>query len=557
MNILVINGSPKGENSNSMKLTRAFLDGAGYDADVLHTAKLKIEPCLGCFACWEKTPGRCVIKDDMTDVLNKIIAADVIAWSFPLYYFSVPGALKNLIDRELPMNLPFMSKDNASGGHPPRYDLRRQRYAVLSTCGFWRSEGNYDGVTAMFDHMYGKGNYTKIFCGQGELFRVPELKTRTDAYLEIVRRAGGEFAQGEVTPGTQAELAEPLYTREAFERMADASWHTPLDKKDKKDKKNEKGANGSSLDLSYLNFIEGMAALYRPDGKERVLEFHFTDVDKTYQLLLTSGGSSVVADHFKPYTTRIETPYELWRSIARGEISGADALFQKKMYVWGDFDVMSRWNELFGPSAPTRNEKGNELENDKNLKTNMSVLLAPWIVIWVALAIDPIVGGVLGVMAAAAVPLIWLLFKPTVFERISVLAVAGLSLWALIGANALGADAMEANARMVLSTSYGVFGLMWFVTVWCKVPLTAYYSQNSYGGAKALKNPLFMRTNRILTAVWGIFYLLTPFWTYKLLTTAAAPFAGLINIPAPAVLGVFTAWFQKWYPARWARGGSV
>ena len=526
MNVLVINGSPKTENSNSMKLTRSFLNGAGYDAEIMHVYQLEIKPCLGCYACWKKTPGQCVIKDDMAKILDKIIAADVIIWSFPLYYFSLPGALKNLIDRQLPLNLPFMSDRNAGGSHPPRYDLSRKRYVLISTCGFWKSEGNYDGVTTMFDHIYGEGNYSKIFCGQGELFRVPELKARTDAYLDIVLRAGAEFSKGEIAPDTQKKLSEPLYAREVFERMADASWHVPDDETQPTD--------------NSFNFITQMAALYRPDGKERVLEFHFTDVDKTYQLLLTPRGSSVIKDNFKPYTTRIETPYKLWQSIARGEISGPDALFQKKYRVLGDFELMLHWGELFGGASSSLLKNAHE----KDLKTNMSVLLAPWIVTWIALAINPTIGGVLGIITAAIVPLLWLAFKPTIFERISVLAIAGLCIFAIFGV----------DMHIVVPLSYGMFGLIWFITLFCSVPLTAHYSQNNYGGSKALENPLFIRTNRILTACWGILYLLAPFWTYVLMTTTAAPFVGLINSVAPAVMGGFTIWFQKWYPATWAKG---
>ncbi|HBG12155.1 MAG TPA: NAD(P)H dehydrogenase, partial [Clostridium sp.] len=140
-----------------------------------------IKSCLGCFACWNKTPGTCVINDDMSEILKKMIAADVIIWSFPLYYFSVPGGLKNLIDRQLPLNLPFMAEGKESGSHPARYDLTNQKHLVISTCGFCRSKGNYDGVISMFDHACGKGSYSAILCGQGELFRLPELKSRTDA----------------------------------------------------------------------------------------------------------------------------------------------------------------------------------------------------------------------------------------------------------------------------------------------------------------------------------------------------------------------------------------
>ena len=99
MDTLVINGSPKGERSNTMRLVRAFLDGAGQNgAEIRNVADMRIESCLGCLSCWNKTPGVCVIRDEMSGLLPRIIAADLIVWAFPLYYFSVPGKLKNLID---------------------------------------------------------------------------------------------------------------------------------------------------------------------------------------------------------------------------------------------------------------------------------------------------------------------------------------------------------------------------------------------------------------------------------------------------------------------------
>ena len=125
MKILLINGSPKGKRSNSLKLAYSFIEGfkngctddeESISIDELHVASLNIAACKGCFACWQKTPGICCIKDDMQKVIEKLIDADLILWSFPLYYFNVPGILKNLIDRQLPMNLPFMSsKQNGYG----------------------------------------------------------------------------------------------------------------------------------------------------------------------------------------------------------------------------------------------------------------------------------------------------------------------------------------------------------------------------------------------------------------------------------------------------------
>ena len=534
LRVLVINGSPKGNNSNTMNLTRAFLDGAGWaDAEIIDVSKTEVRGCLGCYACWNKTPGKCVLRDGMSDILPKIIAADVIVWSFPLYYFSIPGNLKNLIDRQLPLNLPFMADGNQSGGHPSRYSQTKQRYAVISTCGFWTAKDNYGAVENMFDRYYGAENYTAVFCGQGELFRVPELKKRTDEYLETVRRAGAEFAAGGILKETTDELSRPLYPRSVFEKMADASWGLP--------ERDDGGEN--TQDDGSLNFTRQMAALYMPDGAERVLEFHYTDIEKSYQILLTAQGANVITDGFRPYTTKIETPYSLWRSISRGEIAGQDALFQKLYSVSGDFSFMLKWDELFGGNNGEPALKNRQTDKKPSRKTNMSVLLFPWILIWVFIAINTRLGGAVGIIAAASLPLLWLAFQPVIFERISVLLVAGISLLVLFGV----------DTRVVISASYGVFGLMWIIGAITKTPLTAYYSASGYGGEKALDNPLFIRTNRILTSAWGILYLITPIWTYIIMGTHLSVYIGLINSAVPVLMGIFTAWFQKWYPAQWAK----
>jgi len=238
MKILVINGSPRDEQSNTMALTRAFLDGAGWaDAEVIPVSKLNIKNCKGCFGCWRATPGECVIKDDMSDVIPKLIEADVVIWSFPLYYYSVPGGLKTLIDRQLPMVLPDMVEGSETGDHPARYDFSNQRHIVISTCGFWTHKGNYDGVIAMYKRL---GVNDLILCGQGELFPILQLtevpaempmekaefdglKQLLNGYLDIVRRAGSEYAAGAINSGTQAELEKPILSQEMYERGASES----------------------------------------------------------------------------------------------------------------------------------------------------------------------------------------------------------------------------------------------------------------------------------------------------------------------------------------------
>ena len=86
-----------------------------------------------------------------------------------------------------------------------------------------------------------------------------------------------------------------------------------------------------------------MAALYNKDaydGTRRVLEMNYTDLGRSYQILLGKDGSRVFTDGSLTTTTKLNTPFEVWQSISRGEISGPEALGKRLYTVEGDFSFM-------------------------------------------------------------------------------------------------------------------------------------------------------------------------------------------------------------------------
>lgn len=547
MKIFVINGSPKGSKSNTYKLTKAFLAGMkesveaakeDFEVEEVQVNRLDIRPCLGCFSCWNKTPGNCCIQDDMQEVIKKLLWADVTIWSFPLYYYTVPGGLKNLIDRQLPMVLPFMVENEAqtgSGSHPARYDMSGKKTVVISTCGFYTAKGNYDGVYSLFDHICGKDRYTTVFCGQGELFRVPDLSQRTNEYLGYVQEAGKEYVTGGILPETRTRLDQLLYPRETFENWADLSW----------------GIDGQSgeRESDALIFTRQMAVLYRKEsypGREQVLEMYYTDIDECYQIVLGKEGSKVITDGSMTATTRIETPLSVWRSIAAGELRGDEALMKQLYKVKGDFNLMLKWDDYFGEAGNNAGEAGRTSEEVSKpaRETNMSILLIPWMAFWIFAAINNYIGSFVSIGACVLVPLLFYQNKKTLYDTLSGALVSGFSMAVLLGA----------PFRIIMPLSYLSFGIMWTATCFVKIPLTAHYSMNQYNGEEALLNPLFMKTNRILTLMWGILYLLTSIWTYVLMGTGIKSYIGAVNSVVPIFMGIFTVWFQKWYPAKVARG---
>ena len=97
--ILILSGSPR-KNGNSDLLCDEFMKGAaeaGHRAEKIRVADRNIGFCRGCYAC--RHSGVCAIKDDMAEILQKIIDADVLVLASPVYFYSVDAQLKVVIDR--------------------------------------------------------------------------------------------------------------------------------------------------------------------------------------------------------------------------------------------------------------------------------------------------------------------------------------------------------------------------------------------------------------------------------------------------------------------------
>ena len=69
---------------------------------------LKISNCVGCFGCWTKTPGRCVIRDDATRIYPCIAASDTLLYVSRLCYGSYDVLMKTMLERAIPVQMAFI-----------------------------------------------------------------------------------------------------------------------------------------------------------------------------------------------------------------------------------------------------------------------------------------------------------------------------------------------------------------------------------------------------------------------------------------------------------------
>lgn len=146
MRVLAINGSPHTQKSNTALILDPFLEGmkeVGAEVALVYTRRLDIRPCLGCFTCWVKTPGRCIQEDDMAMLLSKLREAEIWVWATPVYVDGASGPFKNVLDRLMPLLRMPAEVRNGRSRHLVEEDLVEGKVVLVSNCGLWEME-NFD-----------------------------------------------------------------------------------------------------------------------------------------------------------------------------------------------------------------------------------------------------------------------------------------------------------------------------------------------------------------------------------------------------------------------------
>ena len=219
MKVLVLNGSPKREDSDTLHITRAFLDGmrdvSQQDVTILHAIDRHIEYCGGCFSCM-RNGGSCVHDDDMRDILDQILESELLIWSFPLYCYGMPAPLKAILDRTLPLSSMAMRKVGERYEHVEQADLSHLRFLMICGCGFPNSRHNFEPAVAQFKLCF-PGDHTILTVPESPMFNAPEAAVVTAPRLELVRRAGRQYAEhGTIEPSLLAEIGAPMIPEEQY-----------------------------------------------------------------------------------------------------------------------------------------------------------------------------------------------------------------------------------------------------------------------------------------------------------------------------------------------------
>lgn len=359
MKVLAVNSSARkgGQSKTEWMLEHLVMgmEAAGAVVDVVHLRDRKIRYCTGCFTCWTKTPGRCILQDDMTkELLPKLIEADLVVYATPLYHYTVNAHLKTFIERTLPCAQPFFVERNGKTSHPLRYKMGKA--VVLSVAGF-PEYAVFDQLSAYVRFLFGESLAAEIYRPAAESLMNPGMEKRRAIIESALNAAGRELVeQGAVSEKTMADIHLPVAKKiDQFHLLGNMFWKTCIAEGVTPKQFGEKGLIPRPDSLEGFMLLTRMA--FSPAGAgdlSATLQYRFSGAVKGgCYFSIAKGAISAREGICENPDLTIDTPFDLWMDIMTGKADGQQMFMAQKYTVEGDIELLMKMGKLFGPEKKT------------------------------------------------------------------------------------------------------------------------------------------------------------------------------------------------------------
>ncbi|HAX73505.1 MAG TPA: hypothetical protein DCY20_08270, partial [Firmicutes bacterium] len=158
--VIVINSSINGEDSATLKMTNAFIDGMKDHIDCIveyiHLKHYDINLCTGCLVCWRETPGKCCIKDDMASIIKKYKSADFVIFNSCVHCYGTTALDRIFTERLLPVveikpvegeasQLDYIFKSNRPANN---------KHIIIYSCASLNVKEMMKPITELYKHIY-------------------------------------------------------------------------------------------------------------------------------------------------------------------------------------------------------------------------------------------------------------------------------------------------------------------------------------------------------------------------------------------------------------------
>lgn len=361
MKVLLLRGNPRpaGLTGHFADLFAEGLADAGAAVTDVRLDRRTIKHCLGCYHCWLVTPGRCVHRDDMDELLPVLEAAEVVVAATPLYFYSMSSRLKVFFERTFP--LLREGQEGTPRGlvrNPNRNPERwgRKSLIPLIVGAFPNPEAAAGAVESfrLIADGTGMGFGGALVRTESYLARFRLCRPMTIKRVEMAFRAAGREAglSGVLTPETVKAAGQPIAAdREAFARYSDVFWEYT------------RSAGAGGLDpASVVPLVNGdlrilMGEMVRgfdaaaATGLTAGIRFEFSAPARVFRIDIGGGACRLGEDTGAPADLTVSCDSGTWVGLLTGEVDPRQALRDGLIALAGNRALFARLSRLFPPPS--------------------------------------------------------------------------------------------------------------------------------------------------------------------------------------------------------------
>ncbi|HAX72363.1 MAG TPA: hypothetical protein DCY20_02435, partial [Firmicutes bacterium] len=509
--IIVINGSGKGQDSTTLKITNAFLEGFKLIEDTaqiefVHLAELSFNHCTGCQICSQITPGKCQFQDDLSEIVLNYSKADIIIQNWPLHFYSVGSLMEKFFERLNPILSYVKTHEDEEFVGLKRVVNRTDadNIVMISTCSAADVRKAYEGVTRRLNtHLDNKG--TRLFF-QNTSYSYTRQSINGIDFYKAISWAGQDFARHRKISTEVEQILDKFIQSSEHEIFVtreiayDEFFNDPT-------KQQENRVIHEKL--------KKMFTFYQPSllkESNRVLEIKFTSLKETYHILLNEDEVIVLTKGERIPDCTIQTTFLMWQNLTSGKVKLFDACQRGELTFNGDKEIMIAIdNGLLYRPEKKEEELSLRLSSGKNKKWVRSKMnhwiffLLPWIYTYIV--ISPFSN-----IAFLTVPLvvigIYLLKKPTdttFIDRGNVILLILLTILKLFLVDTQG----SLSVNSILMIAFVLLGGLFSCTLFTKIPLTAYLGYDKY--FKDINSvESYLNKHRLMTYLFATVLILMP-----------------------------------------------
>lgn len=353
MKILALNSSPRQEKSSKTSqmlnaLTSGMQDSGG-EVETVYLYKKNIKSCIGCESCTTKTPGKCILNDDMSlELYDKWTKAELVVYASPIYHSSLNAKMKTFIERTYPNLDPFFKwhKNNVKVS----FRQNHPKVIVLSVGAFPEMSG-FAPVKSWVQHMFNNTDrFHTLLCA--EIYRpmaqglsFPAFHETAADIIAATIQAGKEVVQtGGIGEPTLKRIGQP-FTEDltGYYNMVNCVRRTCLDNEITSDELNKKGIVPRPDSLDTYESITKFRYLGKKDkSMNGKIKFNFHDSEIPDCVFIFQDG------HFtceKSTDTKadltIETSFENWMDIITCTVDASILSSKNQLNLSGSKEMLS------------------------------------------------------------------------------------------------------------------------------------------------------------------------------------------------------------------------